>query len=117
MRNLTMLVLVLLGMLAGVANAGFQTGNDLYAKCKAPEGSLDSVYCVAYIAAVFDSLEAGFVAGERGIEVCTPDNIQLGQARDIVARYLTDHPEWRTSPAYYLAADALMRAWPCKGKK
>ena len=111
--------LALLIALPGITHAGFRTGEDLYAQCQARLGSLDHAYCLGYIAAAFDALEAGFVVGktQNAIKVCPPGKIEPQQVRGIVVRYLTNHAEHRRrSPGYYMAVDALIKAWACPTK-
>jgi Ssp1 endopeptidase immunity protein Rap1a len=87
------------------AQAGFQTGNDLYEKCISPPKTIESAYCIGYVSGVADTLTNG---------TCIPQTATVGQASDIVVKYLREHPEYRHVPASILAAWALLDAFPCK---
>ncbi len=43
------------------------------------------------------------------------DGVTNGQVRDVVVKYLKDHPEERHFLASILAVKALSKAFPCKG--
>ncbi|MGG7581737.1 Rap1a/Tai family immunity protein [Rhizobium sp. Nf11,1] len=113
--------------MAGTAQAGFYTGNDLHELCKADQPAV-----LGYVAGVIDKsgydlqvLEAldNAPAGDiptfsrkyrMGGFICYPDGMVLRQARDIFCKYLADHPESRQKGAEGLVQAALYDAWPCK---
>jgi hypothetical protein len=49
-------------------------------------------------------------------EVCAPARSTLGQAMDVVQKFLQDHPERQHEHDLNLIADALKAAWPCSPK-
>ncbi|ARQ13118.1 hypothetical protein NXC12_PD00005 (plasmid) [Rhizobium etli] len=112
---------------ASSAQAGFYTGNDLQKFCQqSPDG------IAGYIAGFIDKQTydsdvfnthikrtpqdaAAYVAALRiGSNICYPGPIILQQPRDIVCRYLNNHPENRQWSAEETVRTALMEAWPCK---
>jgi hypothetical protein len=93
----------------------FYDGNRLYEICTAPEEKHASWgVCLGFILgahdAVRDAQELGFLAGKIH---CTPTNATTGQVRDVVVRYLEEHPAERHINASALVADALREAFPC----
>jgi hypothetical protein len=47
---------------------------------------------------------------------CPPNDITVGQAADIVFKYLDSHPEIRNIQANFLVVKAMTDAYPCKTK-
>ena len=96
--------IAVLALCGGTAQAEFYSGNDLLQKM---DGEFSD-----------RSLALGFVAGVAdvwtNISVCPPKNVTLGQAHDIVRRYLVDNPQTRHFTAESLAKNALERVWPCR---
>lgn len=95
---------------------GFTTGNQLLSDCASKEG--EAAYyqlqanCVGYIAGVADALAFLSVSMPEAKLACIP-SIPLGQARDIVVRYLEEHPDKRHLSAGAIAWTALRLAFPC----
>ena len=95
------------------------TGNALFEQCTRGRGSAtywyDDAACTAYI--------QGFVEGatsfqelwpkERPRAICLPANITAGQMRDVVVKYLYNHPERRHLPAMMSILTATAAAFPC----
>lgn len=87
------------------------TGNALFAVCGYQNDRSElatgmEMACIAYIASAADSYSVTFCS--------PPDSSTRGQARDVVVRYLKDHPKERQNPAIHEAWLALSAAWPCK---
>ena len=80
---------------------GFVTGDDLFSKC-----SINSPLCMGYIAGVSDIMSTND-------DICLPNNVTIQQIVDIVAKYLSDHPERRHYGASSESGIALMQAFPC----
>jgi len=85
----------------------FFTGDMLYRYC-----SQSSESCTSYIAGVVDALIAEGSAQKPLI--CLHDRTDLGQAVDVIAKYLRAHPEKRQANAASIATVALKHAFPCK---
>lgn len=121
----TLAAAVALAAIIGTAHAddggkirSFVTGNQLATICRDPVqvNPYNTGYCTGYIAAQADSIAA--VAQAVGQDIaCIPDEVTQGQARDIVVRYLTKHPEHRHYAATSQAVLALREAFPCKPAK
>ncbi|HYD35905.1 MAG TPA: Rap1a/Tai family immunity protein [Vitreimonas sp.] len=45
---------------------------------------------------------------------CVPSDVTIGQAVDVIKKYLLDNPDKRHFDANQLAHFALIQAWPCK---
>jgi len=99
------------------SHAYFMTGNDLVDLMRdwerGNQKSANTDYTKAtsftnYNKGVYDSLELNN-------RIC-PNNINIttGQVSALVAKYLAANPERWNEPAYFLVADALMKAFQCK---
>lgn len=90
------------------ASAFFISGNELYNNMKSRE-YIDKMYALGYVAAVYDS--------NSGDLFCPPSGVSVGQAQDIVEKFMRDTPSIRNENAAYIAIAALQTVWPCrKGK-
>jgi Ssp1 endopeptidase immunity protein Rap1a len=94
--------------------ANYLTGKDLYADCSKPQGSFSQGFCSGYISGVVDAVEHYQVSKAAEKSVCVPKEVSIGQVKEIVVRYLTQHPDQRTTTASSLVWDALRNALPCK---
>jgi hypothetical protein len=105
------LTVALLAVTPARAQAIFETGNDLFAKCSAPNSYM-RIYCMAYVEGVADALSDDTIAGRR---VCIPPDhtVTPAQLQDIAVRYLNGHFETRRRVASNLVAQALHDAFPC----
>lgn len=111
--------LLLVGMLglSFSASAYFYNGNKLnelrgsYSIAKDRKASVSNIQdagmFAGYVVAVFDF-------GDEAKLFCSPDSVTVGQATDIVEKYLIDHPEERSEQAFIIAMNALKAAFPCK---
>jgi hypothetical protein len=104
-------VAVLTALVCSEANAF--TGTELYRSCQ--KGAAD-LSCVAYVRGFVDGMVIGKVFGLiKPAMFCPPnDGILLEQGRLIVEKFLTDHPERLHEKASFLAAAALLEAFPCQ---
>ena len=100
---------------AAVANRldalALKSGNDLYSVCgyqheRSELATVMEIACIAYISSAVDSYTVSFCV--------PPDSSTRGQARDVVVKYLKDHPKDRQHTAIHEAWMALSAAWPCK---
>ena len=71
--------------------------------------------CVGYIAAVVDTMSNAFLTAKsvNAQQVCVSEHVQLSQLKDIVRRWLIDHPEKRHLAASLLVFQALKEKFPC----
>ena len=96
------------------ALANYLTGKDLYADCSKPQGSFSQGFCSGYISGVVDAIE--YYQVNKGAEksVCLPKEVSIGQVKEIVVRYLTQHADQRHNTASAIVWDAVRIAFPCK---
>jgi hypothetical protein len=105
-----------LGFLNWSGTALAKTGNELYAQITTPN---QRMYALEYIEGVLDeSDQYSFDVGPDGLllhpHICTSGiAITYGQQVDIVAKYLSDHPEIRHLNANVLVMKAMIQAFPC----
>lgn len=81
-------------------------GNDLNAACNS-ENTYDQGFCLGFAIAIAATATA--VAPKA----CIPTGVKRSQLRDILVKYLDDHPERRHKSAEFLAIEAFVRAFPC----
>lgn len=118
MRRSVIVALILAGVILPTqpAIAGFYSGNELQEKCGATAGSRDyyqnTALCFGFVAGVSGTLSMMSGAG-KGYPYCPPQQITLGQATDIVRKYLNEHPEERHLDGITLATVALLNAFKC----
>ena len=90
----------------------FLTGNDLWSRCSG-KSAFDAGFCMGYLGGIVDAM-MGQPPGILGRTACFPEHVTAGQTRDVVMRYLEQHPDARHYSAASIAATALMEAFPCK---
>ena len=80
------------------------TGNKLLEECEAAE-PMRQAFCLAYIIGATDvGGMDGQVFPERR-RTCAPDGVSNGQLRDVVVKYLKEHPETRHYAAALLVGE------------
>jgi hypothetical protein len=94
--------IAVLALVCGPAQAQFFSGNELYERLR--DGRLSQV--MFYVAGVHDANDK--------VLFCSPSDVTLGQALDVVKRYLETRPEQRHLSADFLASQAMRAAWPCR---
>ena len=89
------------------AEANFVSGNYLLDTCEKTD-NISSSFCIGTILAYYDMLyEMEYYCGDGSQR--TP-----GQIRDVVVKYLREHPEHRDTRASALAFFAIIDAFNCK---
>lgn len=86
---------------------GINTGNDLWYDCRKPSQELA---CLGYIQGVIAGIT---IYGDKTPLFCAPDQVAIGQAEDIVLRYLAAHVERRQEEARWIVVWAFREAFPC----
>jgi len=117
MRRFALGLLILIVMFSSNAKAWFLDGNKLYRDCTTKESDdhhfLNRSYCNGFVTGVTDMLGST----ERLAEMtCLPDKVTVGQVRDVLIKYLKDHPEKRHLPAFVLVFNSQREAFPCEEK-
>ncbi len=112
---LSALFLLLVSASANAQRVSTTTGNDLLESCES-KGNFEQAFCLGYITGVTDieGLDSAVYPERR--RSCVPENVTNGQARDVVVKYLKDHPEERHLQAAILVAKAMGQAFPCKSQ-
>jgi hypothetical protein len=99
----------LMMMLAVPDSTGFVTGNELYERYQiAPDGT-----CLAYIEGVSDAVANMQSSGAISPIICAGPDVTAGQERDVVVKFVQDHPADRDESASSITAMALHEAFPC----
>jgi hypothetical protein len=103
------ILLAFAGLLWGVcsAEAYFIDGNELHRLCNESQlQGYNQGTCTGYVIAIVEML--GTFAGG-----CKLDNVKSGQLRDVIKRYLVDHPEERHQPAHFLVVYSMNQSFRC----
>lgn len=98
-------LILIAALAASPAYAQFYSGNDLLEKLN-DTNPAQRMFALGYVAAVIDTV--------IDVQVCPPDQIQVGQVRDIVHRWLQNNPDKRQFTASSIVIHALKQSWPCK---
>lgn len=103
--RLTLALATGLALSSAPARAEWMSGNELHDTCSSGT-AVDKALCLSYVMGVLD--------GSRFLDqpLKTPTGATGGQVRDVVAKYLEDHPETREQPARTLVKSAVVEAWP-----
>ena len=89
---------------------GYGTGNKLLATCESTIFYTVSD-CLPYIAGAIDMGELDVTGQPK--RWCRGPGVSLGQQKDIIIKYLKDHPERRHFPSGALVWQAMREAFPC----
>jgi hypothetical protein len=124
-------VVFLLGLVTAFpVSAQTLTGNELLARCKGQlsdrrlannenwcEGFLLG-FSNGYIVGLIDGAPDAFQKdGNADRSLCIPENVTIGQARDVIVRFLEQNPAMRHGTAAYLSFTALSQAFPCPSRR
>ena len=85
----------------------FDTGNRLYGFCQKPKNSPLEAACIGTISGGYDMMVA---LGYK----CQDDGVTREQLKDVVVKYLKDHPERRNAPAVFNIVLAVQAAFSCE---
>ena len=88
------------------------TGNLFLKICRG--GDVGRGYCLGYFAGISDGITTlQLLKPQLWTPICKPDQMTDSQLRDVVVKYLDDHPEERHEPISLLTVLAMRSAWPC----
>lgn len=88
------------------ANAQFMSGNEIYGECS----NSDRDFINGFTAGILDTIDTD---NQTSLQVCTPEGVTIGQARDVMCQYLKNNPNSRNQAAASLGWVAFYDAWPC----
>jgi hypothetical protein len=93
------------------------TGTQLYKSCLTTTGP-GAVMCTVYVRGFVDGFLMGKLVGQENPPLyCPPDaGVDAQQARLIVRKFLSNHPEKLHEEASFVTSEALMTAFPCSTK-
>lgn len=106
MKNILFVVLFASSASVYAAGATFVVGNTIKDDLKV-KGSIS----MGYVAAIADVMSSSPV---NGFKACIPQRVQIGQLRDVVAKFFESNPEILHHQADGLVAAALSNAFPCR---
>ena len=108
-----------LGLVPVAAEAGFYTGDELYAICTRERGSSDYVEktyeCIAYITGAVDAFNTTRKVNK--LDSCIPADVTINQLKTETIDYLRNNPKDRQGPASEQVFAATRKAWPCVAPK
>ena len=115
--RVSLLILIMIFGLASPTIAGYYDGNRLHSACE-DEDYFSQGVCLGYIVgsvAMLADLQSADVFRPFFKADCVPtEQVQTGQIRDVVKKYLREHPEERHFLGSVLVITALREAFPCK---
>ena len=88
------------------------TGNKFLEVCRG--GNTEQGFCWGYFTGVSDGI--AILQTSEGLSwqpICKPRKVTTVQLRDVVIKYIDDHPEERHNPIIVLTILAMRSAWPC----
>jgi len=89
------------------AAAYFDTANEVYERCIAPDKTFKREICFATASAYLDMMRAlGYS--------CTGDNLTRRQVADVFVQFLRENPESRQKAGPALAIEAFSKGFGCK---
>jgi len=91
----------------------FETGRDLYQKCKAA-GTAQQVFCFGYIIGIADVMEDNPLDGRSA---CIPRNATIQQVTGTVIEFLDQNRDIHDFTGESLAVQALSEKYPCAKPK
>lgn len=97
---------LLAALMAGTAHAQFFSGNEILQRMEAQDSVVGRSLALGYVAGVLDAA--------IDVDICPPEQVQIGQARDMVLQWLRANPDKRHLPAAVIVHVVLRNAWPCK---
>ena len=107
MMRFALIGLMLTGAIAAHAQRVSKVdGNRLLALCS----TKPAAECDAYLSGVGDAIEA---EGRDKAPACIPTSVTGVQMRDVVGKYIKNHPESRELKAGALTIKAFAAAFPC----
>jgi hypothetical protein len=78
------------------------------------ENSSAAGVCLGYITAATDTAIDWFNTTGLDSQVCVPGSVSIGKLREIVVKYLEEHPEELHKGAAGIVLNALYNAFPCE---
>ncbi|WP_416463901.1 Rap1a/Tai family immunity protein [Sphingomonas sp. VDB2] len=97
------------------AQAGFYSGDELYAVCTTDKDGKDyfekSYECVGYISGAVDAFNTTREANK--LKSCIPGDVTINQLRAATVDYLGKNPIDRKKSASSQVFAATRKAWPC----
>jgi hypothetical protein len=93
---------------------GYQaTGKLLLKICRGGNAGQEG-YCLGYVTGISDGITTlQMLKPPHWTPICKPDWVTDRQLRDVVVKYLDDHPEDLHEPISLLTVLAMRSAWPC----
>jgi hypothetical protein len=89
------------------ARAYFDTGNEVYERCIAPDKTSKRQICLATASAYLDMMRAlGYS--------CSEDKLTRRQVADVFVKFLRENPELRQKSGPSLAIEAFAKGFGCK---
>jgi len=97
---------------SGHAQTALFTADELDHMCKAPRGSVDDTFCLAYLIGI----ETGIARAPAMLKAghgCIPSSDNAEKLRAVIQKYIADHPEKRNEDGRTVTIAALGYAYPC----
>jgi hypothetical protein len=97
-----------------VGTAHSFTGLELQQLCSAKDGSNERFACAMYLAGYIGGINAGDGSKIKDKKAwCFPEHSTVSQGRQVVVKFMRDHPEMLHQDADWIVGLALVDAFPC----
>ena len=108
MRRLIGVITLTAGLATPSVSLGyFDTGNDLYDRCRQVD-SISKAICIATVSGALDMMTA------LGYKCSLDATVTREQMKDVTVKYLQDHPATRNQPAVFSIFIAMKESFGCK---
>lgn len=106
------IILTVMLLAGGRAEAGFFNGEQLLVKCSSEE-VVHQLACVFYLAGAVDASQTHHRWGDISQQFCMDPGVDIVHLREVYLRYAVDHPQDLQLPATRTALNSFIAAFPC----
>ena len=107
-------VIAFWAMPAGAQDPGYDTGDELLARCESDPASATRGVCIGQVVGAMNAIEFTQSIGGPNI-ICRPPEATNGEGLNVVRAWLRDNSAQRQLESTSVIVLALSEAWPCAG--
>jgi hypothetical protein len=80
------------------------------------ERSVAAALCTGYLQGVVEGVNFATLGDHNKLLICRPGDVTGEQMRNVVVKYLKNHPNEGHQLSVIHATEAFVQAWPCKSR-